>query len=136
LSLQWLMMRHKTIFATPCAPCLKKPSQRLPHCCMPSACHCSHCTIIFITNNNFIVRPHHHHSHLKYIIIMPYVKKAGQGALGEDLAINSLSAMDGCDRPLNSLTAMGIHGHPHFNELRSTVVSCRIFIRSQSLIAR
>ncbi len=36
---------------------------------------------------------------------------------------------------LNSLTAMGFHGHPHFNELRSTVVSHRIFIRSQSLIA-
>ncbi len=36
---------------------------------------------------------------------------------------------------INSLTAMGVHGRPHFNELRSTVVSCRIFIHSQSLIA-
>jgi hypothetical protein len=74
-------------FATPCAPSLKKPSQILPHCHMPCTCHCSHCAIIFISNNNFIVHPHHHHRHLKYIIIMPYVKKAGQGALGEDLAI-------------------------------------------------
>jgi hypothetical protein len=41
----------------------------------------------FNPNNNFIVRPHHHHSHLKYIIMMPCVKKVGQGALGEDLAI-------------------------------------------------
>ncbi len=39
-------------------------------------------------------------------------------------------------RALNSLTAMGVHGRPHFNKLRSTVVSCRIFIRSQSLIVR
>ncbi len=37
---------------------------------------------------------------------------------------------------LNSLTAMGVHGCPHFNELRTTVVSCRIIIRLQSLIAR
>ncbi len=37
---------------------------------------------------------------------------------------------------INSLTAMGVHGRPHFNELRSTVVSCRIFIHLQSLIAR
>jgi hypothetical protein len=37
---------------------------------------------------------------------------------------------------LNSLTAMVVHGRPHFNKLCSTVVSCRIFIRSQSLIAR
>jgi hypothetical protein len=37
--------------------------------------------------------------------------------------VNSLSAMDSCDRPL-------------LNKLRSTVVSCQIFIRSQSLIAR
>ncbi len=36
--------------------------------------------------------------------------------------INSLSAMDGRDRPLK-------------NKLRSTVVSCRTFIRSRSLIA-
>ncbi len=38
-------------------------------------------------------------------------------------SLNSLSAMDGHDRPL-------------LNELCSTVVSCRIFIRSWSLIAR
>jgi hypothetical protein len=69
-------------FALPHSPCFKKPSQILPHCYVPFTCHCSHCTIIFISNNNFIVRPHHHHSHLKYIIIMPHVKKAGQGALG------------------------------------------------------
>jgi hypothetical protein len=37
-------------------------------------------------------------------------------------SINSLSAMDGCDRPLK-------------NQLHSTVVSCQIFIRSRSLIA-
>ncbi len=37
---------------------------------------------------------------------------------------------------LNSLTAMGIHGRPHFNKFRSTVISCQILIRSQSLIAR
>jgi hypothetical protein len=37
---------------------------------------------------------------------------------------------------LNSLTAIDGHDRQYFNELRSTVVSCRIFIRSQSLIAR
>ncbi len=37
---------------------------------------------------------------------------------------------------LNSLTAIGGHERQYINELRSTVVSCRIFIRSQSLIAR
>ncbi len=36
---------------------------------------------------------------------------------------------------LNSLTAIDGHDRQYFNELRSTVVSCRIFIRSQSLIA-
>ncbi len=36
----------------------------------------------------------------------------------------------------NSLTAIGGHDRQYFNELRSTVVSRRIFIRSQSLIAR
>ncbi len=39
-----------------------------------------------------------------------------------DLAVNSLTAIDG-------------HDHQYFNKLRSTVVSCQIFIRSQSLIA-
>ena len=37
---------------------------------------------------------------------------------------------------INSLTAIGGHDRQYFNELRSTVVSRRIFIRSQSLIAR
>jgi hypothetical protein len=37
---------------------------------------------------------------------------------------------------LNSLTAMGAHERPTFNELRSTVVSRGIFIHLQSLIAR
>ena len=37
---------------------------------------------------------------------------------------------------LNSLTAIDGHDRQYFNELRSTVVSRRIFIRSQSLIAR
>ncbi len=35
-----------------------------------------------------------------------------------------------------ALTAMGAHEHPTFNELRAHVVSPRIFVRSQSLIAR
>ena len=37
---------------------------------------------------------------------------------------------------LNSLTAIDGHDRQYFNELRSTVVSRRNFIRSQSLIAR
>jgi hypothetical protein len=37
---------------------------------------------------------------------------------------------------INSLTAMGAHERPLFIELCGTVVSHRIFIRSQSLIAR
>jgi hypothetical protein len=36
----------------------------------------------------------------------------------------------------NSLTAIDGHDRQYFNELRSTVVSRQIFIRSQSLIAR
>jgi hypothetical protein len=36
----------------------------------------------------------------------------------------------------SSLTAIGDHERQRFNELRGTVVSRRIFIRSQSLIAR
>ncbi len=36
---------------------------------------------------------------------------------------------------INSLTAVDGHDHQYFNELCSTVVSCQIFIRSQSLIA-
>ncbi len=38
--------------------------------------------------------------------------------------------------PINSLTAIEDHDRQYFNELRSTVVSRRIFICSQSLIAR
>ncbi len=37
---------------------------------------------------------------------------------------------------INSLTAIDGHDRQYFYELRSTVVSRRIFIRSQSLIAR
>ena len=37
--------------------------------------------------------------------------------------------------PLNSLTAIGSHECQRFSELHGTVVSCQIFIRSQSLIA-
>ncbi len=37
---------------------------------------------------------------------------------------------------INSLTAIDGHDRQYFNELRSTVVSRQIFIRSQSLIAR
>ena len=37
---------------------------------------------------------------------------------------------------LNSLTAIDAHEHQHFNKLHGTVVSCQIFICSQSLIAR
>ena len=37
---------------------------------------------------------------------------------------------------VNSLPAIGAHECQRFNELRGTVVSCQIFIRSQSLIAR
>ncbi len=37
---------------------------------------------------------------------------------------------------INSLTAIGGHDRQYFNELRSTVVSRRIFIRSQSMMAR
>ncbi len=36
---------------------------------------------------------------------------------------------------LNSLTAIDTHERQRFNELRGTVVSRRVFIRSQSLIA-
>ena len=37
---------------------------------------------------------------------------------------------------INSLTAIDAHERQRFNELRGTVVSRRVFIRSQSLIAR
>ena len=38
--------------------------------------------------------------------------------------------------PVNNLPAIDAHERQRFNELRGTVVSRRIFIRSQSLIAR
>jgi hypothetical protein len=40
------------------------------------------------------------------------------------------------ERLVNSLPAIDAHEHQGFNKLCGTVVSCRIFIRSQSLIAR
>jgi hypothetical protein len=52
---------------------------------------------------------------------MPHLLFSGR--LREWDSLNSLTAIDGRDRQ-------------YFNELRSTVVSRRIFIRSQSLIAR
>ncbi len=42
---------------------------------------------------------------------------------------------DAVDGELNSLTAMVFREGPLFYEFRSTVISRRIFIRSQSLIA-
>jgi hypothetical protein len=42
---------------------------------------------------------------------------------------------EGAKKTVNSLTAIDGHNRQYFNELRSTVVSCRIFIRLQSLIA-
>ncbi len=49
---------------------------------------------------------------------------------GENASFSSLSS------GLNSLTAIDAHEHQRFNKLRGTVVSCGIFIFSQSLIAR
>ncbi len=40
------------------------------------------------------------------------------------------------DNELNSLTVIDAHERQRFNELHGTIVSRRIFIRSQSLIAR
>jgi hypothetical protein len=37
---------------------------------------------------------------------------------------------------INNLTGIGAHERQYFSELRGIVVSRRIFIRSQSLIAR
>jgi hypothetical protein len=37
---------------------------------------------------------------------------------------------------INSLTAMDGHDRPYFNELRARVVSLRIFVRYQRLMAR
>ena len=42
---------------------------------------------------------------------------------------------DYANKAINSLTAMDDHERPLFIELHGTVVSRRIFIRSQSLIA-
>ncbi len=39
-------------------------------------------------------------------------------------------------RLLNSLSAIDAHERQRFNDLRGTVVSRQVFIRSQSLIAR
>jgi hypothetical protein len=42
----------------------------------------------------------------------------------------------GVPSAVNSLTAIGGHDRQYFNELRARVVSPRIFVRSQSSIAR
>ncbi len=47
-----------------------------------------------------------------------------------------LIILERIDTSINSLTAIGGHDRQFFNKLRSTVVSRRIFIRLQSLIAR
>ena len=47
----------------------------------------------------------------------------------------SLTLLLGFIGIVNSLTAIGAHERQRFNELRGTVVSCQVFIRSQSLIA-
>ena len=39
-------------------------------------------------------------------------------------------------RLLNSLTAIGGHDRPYFHKLRVRVVSLRIFVRNQCLMAR
>ncbi len=39
------------------------------------------------------------------------------------------------EKAVNSLTAMGAHERPLFNERHGSVVSCQVFICSQSLIA-
>ena len=41
-----------------------------------------------------------------------------------------------CLKLINSLTAIGGHDRPYFYKLRARVVSLRIFVRSQRLIAR
>ena len=52
-----------------------------------------------------------------------------------DGIVNNIGGNDSND-VVNSLTAIDGHDRQYFNKLRSTVVSRRIFIRSQSLIAR
>jgi hypothetical protein len=51
-------------------------------------------------------------------------------------AIMVCQAAENYGTAFNSLTAIDGHDRQYFNELRSTVVSRRIFIRLQSLIAR
>jgi len=57
---------------------------------------------------------------------MPYASI--EGSVGGAVVVVTFS--------FNSLTSIDGHDRQYFNELRSTVVSRRIFIRSQSLIAR
>jgi hypothetical protein len=44
--------------------------------------------------------------------------------------------INSCSTTVNSLPAIDTHERQRFNELRGTVVSRQVFIRSQSLIAR
>ncbi len=53
-----------------------------------------------------------------------------------DKTTQGYTTVAGPKRVLNSLTAIDGQDRQYFNELRSTVGSRRIFIRSQSLIAR
>ena len=56
------------------------------------------------------------------------------------VASRSISLLASCAFTIidavNSLTAMGAHERPLFNELQGSIVSHRVFIRLQSLIAR
>jgi hypothetical protein len=70
---------------------------------------------------------------------------ANKSSLGHSIGTNSYDDatigentvdQDTNDEMINSLTAIDSHDRQYFNELCSTVVSRRIFIRSQSLIAR
>ncbi len=83
---------------------------------------------------NFYINP----SYTITMVIHLMIQRHGYGKLADTLVVAALEGVvRGQDAKflLNSLTAMGVHGRPHFNKLRSTVVSCRIFIRLQSLIA-
>ncbi len=66
-------------------------------------------------------------------IVSNVVIEANKTSLAE---ANELLATDSITVVINSLTAIDGHDRQYFFELRSTVVSRRIFIRSQSLIAR
>jgi hypothetical protein len=55
---------------------------------------------------------------------------------GGDISKKILADSWGQCALINSLTAIGAHERQRFNELRGNVVSRRVFIRSQSLIAR